>query len=76
MLSLLGDRIEAAITPIVGTVLASVSLDLESKRIGKSRDTLIRSDLAQIADNLEGQLRLVVGDELAGAAAQRVRELD
>jgi hypothetical protein len=73
--TLLGDRIEEAITPIVGTVLAAVSVDLESGRIGKSRDTLVRSDLAVIADNLEGQLRLVVGEELAKAAAQRVRDL-
>lgn len=76
METLLGDRVEAAITPIVGTVLSAVSVDLESKRIGKTRDTLIRSDLASIADNLETQLRLVVGEELARAAAQRVRELN
>ncbi|GAB4279057.1 MAG: hypothetical protein Kow0056_11970 [Coriobacteriia bacterium] len=75
MSSLLGDRIEEAITPIVGTVLAAVSVDLESKRIGKSRETLTRSDLAVIADNLEEQLRLVVGEDLARAAAQRVRDL-
>ena len=74
-MTLLGDRVEEAITPIVGTVLASVSIDLESKRVGKTRESLVRSDLAAIADNLEDQLRLVVGEELAKAAAQRVRDL-
>lgn len=73
--TLLGDRIEEAITPIVGTVLAAVSVDLESKRIGKTRDSLVRSDLDQVADNLEAQLKLVVGANLAKVAAQRVREL-
>jgi hypothetical protein len=73
--TLLGDRIEEAIMPIVGTVLASVSVDLEAKRIGKTRMTLLRSDLSVISDNLEDALRLVVGAELAKAAAQRVRDL-
>lgn len=75
METLLGDRIEQAITPIVGTVLAAVSVDLEAKRIGKTRDDLTRSDLAPIADNLAEQLKLVVGLELANAAAQMVRDL-
>lgn len=73
--NLLAERIEEVLRPIVGTVLATVSVDLESKRIGKSPDSISRLDLPDIADNLSQQLRLVVGPDLAGAAAQRVREL-
>ena len=75
MPNVLAERIEETLRPIVGTVLASVSVDLETRRIGKTPDTITRMDLADIADNLTNQLRLVVGNDLANAAAQRVREL-
>ncbi|GAV32117.1 hypothetical protein emb_1d0755 [Coriobacteriaceae bacterium EMTCatB1] len=72
---MLAERIEEVLRPVVGTVLATVSVELESKRIGKTPDTITRLDLPDIADNLAQQLRLVVGPELAQAAAARVREL-
>ncbi|MCL4078289.1 hypothetical protein MX659_01530 [Coriobacteriia bacterium Es71-Z0120] len=75
MANVLAERIEEVLRPVVGTVLASVSVELESKRIGKTPDTITRLDLPDIADNLAQQLRLVVGPELAQAAAKRVREL-
>lgn len=75
MPNVLADRIEETLRPIVGTVLAAVSVDLESKRIGKDPDTITRQDLERIADNLADQLRLVVGQDLAVAAAQQVRDL-
>lgn len=75
MPNVLAERIEETLRPIVGTVLASVSVDLESRRIGKTPDTITRMDLDDIASNLTSQLRLVVGDDLANAAAQKVREL-
>jgi hypothetical protein len=75
MTNILAQRIEEVLRPIVGTVLASVSVDLESKRIGKDPETINRFDLPVLADNLENQLRLVVGPDMACAAAQRVREI-
>ncbi|MDI6692155.1 MAG: hypothetical protein QMD76_02440 [Anaerosomatales bacterium] len=75
MANVLAERIEEVLRPVVGTVLATVSVELESKRIGKTPDTITRLDLPDIADNLAQQLRLVVGPELAQAAAARVREL-
>jgi hypothetical protein len=75
MPNVLAERIEETLRPIVGTVLASVSVDLESRRIGKTPDTITRMDLEDIATNLTSQLRLVVGNDLASAAAQKVREL-
>jgi hypothetical protein len=75
MPNVLAERIEETLRPIVGTVLASVSVDLESRRIGKTPDTSTRMDLEDIATNLTSQLRLVVGNDLASAAAQKVREL-
>jgi hypothetical protein len=75
MPNVLAERIEETLRPIVGTVLASVSVDLESRRIGKTPDTINRTDLDDIATNLTNQLRLVVGDDLASAAAKKVREL-
>jgi len=68
-------RIEEELKPLVGMVLARVSVDLESKRIGKSVDTIDHFDLPRIADNVATQLRLLVGEETAATAAQRVREL-
>ncbi|MDP2182062.1 MAG: hypothetical protein Q8K99_05770 [Actinomycetota bacterium] len=75
MASLLADRIEEVLRPVIGTVLATVSVDVEAKRIGKTVDELERADLSAIADNLVEALRLVVGQDLAKAAAEKVREL-
>jgi hypothetical protein len=75
MPNLVAERIEEVLKPIVGTVLASVSVDLESKRIGKDRESISSFDLPVIADNLSDALRLVVGPDVAAAAAQRVRDL-
>lgn len=73
--SLLAERIEETLRPVIGTVLASVSVDVESKRIGKTPDTIDRSDLPVISENLVTALRLVVGPDMAEAAARKVREI-
>lgn len=75
MSNLLAQRVEETLRPVIGTVLAAVSVDVESKRIGKDPDTIDRGDLVPIADNLVNALRLVVGQDMADAAAQKVREL-
>ena len=75
MPNVLAQRIEETLRPVIGTVLATVSVDVEAKRIGKDPDSIVRSDVPTIADNLVSALRLVVGQELAEAASRRVREL-
>lgn len=71
----LAQSIEQTLGPLVGVVLASVSVDLETKRIGRDPDTVNILDLPALADNLAVQLRLLVGREMAEAAAQQVRML-
>ena len=73
--NLLATRIEETLRPVIGTVLATVSVDVESKRIGKSPDTIERADLPLFSVNLVSALRLVVGSEMAEAASRKVREL-
>lgn len=73
--NVLAIRIEETLRPVIGTVLATVSVDVETKRIGKNPDTVDRDDLIRISDNLILALRLVVGQDMAEAAAHRVREL-
>lgn len=73
--NLLATRIEETLRPVIGTVLATVSVDVESKRLGKSPDTIDRGDLTTMSDNIVKALRLVVGQEMAEAAARKVREL-
>lgn len=75
MPNVLAVRIEETLRPVIGTVLAAVSVDVETKRIGKSPDSVDRADLIHISDNLVAALRLVVGQEMAEAASRRVREL-
>ncbi|PKQ29843.1 MAG: hypothetical protein CVT60_03365 [Actinobacteria bacterium HGW-Actinobacteria-10] len=75
MANLLGQRIEETLRPVIGTVMATVSLDVETKRLGKNADTIDRADLGPLADNLRDALRLVVGQDLAEAAAAKVRQL-
>ena len=68
-------RVEEVLRPVIGSVLASVSVEVESKRIGKTPDTLEHSDLHKMSQNLASALNLVVGKELAEAAAIKVSEL-
>lgn len=75
MPNLLAQRIEETLRPVIGTVMATVSVDVETKRIGKTPDTIERGDLGSLADNLANALRLVVGQDLAEAAATKVRQL-
>ena len=75
MSNLLAQRVEETLRPVIGTVLASVSVDVESKRLGKTPETLDRGDLVPMADNLVAALRLVIGQEMAEAAAMKLREL-
>lgn len=75
MANVLAERIEETLRPVLGTVLANVSVDVESKRIGKSADTIDRADLPKISENLMAALRLVVGPDMATIAARKVREL-
>jgi hypothetical protein len=55
--------------------MATVSVDVETKRLGKNPETIDRGDLSMLADNLADALRLVVGQDLADAAATKVRQL-
>jgi hypothetical protein len=71
----LAQRIEETLRPVIGTVLASVSVDVESKRIGKNPETIERSDLPVISQNLVSALRLVVGPDMASTAARKVLDL-
>lgn len=71
----LAGQIEEALRPVIGTVLATVSVDVEVRRIGKTLDTVDQTDVPAIAENLVEALRLVVGPETAVAAAARVREV-
>jgi len=71
----LATQVEETLRPVIGTVLASVSVDVESRRVGKTPDTIDTGDLAAIADNLITALHLVVGQEMAEAAAMKVRDL-
>jgi hypothetical protein len=73
--NLLAQRIEEVLTPVVGTVLASVSVEVEAKRLGKTPGDITRDDLGPLADNLSTALVLVVGKDLADAAAGQVRML-
>ena len=75
MPNILAQRIEETLRPVIGTVLATVSVDVEAKRIGKTVDTIERDDLAAISENLVDALRLVVGQDLAQAAAAKVKDL-
>ncbi len=75
MANALAMRVEETLRPVIGSVLASVSVDVESKRIGKTPDTLEQADLGKMSENLVSALRLVVGKDLAEAAARKVSEL-
>lgn len=71
----LAGQIEEALRPVIGTVLATVSVDVEVRRIGKTLDTVDEADVPAIAENLVEALRLVVGPDMAHAAGARVREV-
>lgn len=75
MADTLAARICSAITPLLGSVLASVTVDVEARRLGKEPDALEASDLAPLSLAVERHLISFVGPDLAQAAAARVREV-
>jgi hypothetical protein len=68
-------KICSAITPLLGSVLASVTVDVEVRRMGKEPDALEAGDLAPLSMAVERHLISFVGPDLAQAAAARVREV-
>lgn len=68
-------RICSAITPLLGSVLANVTVDVEARRLGKEPEALEAADLTPLSLAIERHLVSFVGPDLAQAAAARVREV-
>lgn len=68
-------QVTAALAPLVGTVLAGVTVQVEATRLGKSTATLDYADLGELSTSIERHLVSFVGPKVAQAAATRVREL-
>ena len=68
-------QISSAIEPLVGSVLAKVTVDLEAQRLGKNVEDISFGDIPALSMALEQHLVSFVGRDLAEAAATRVREI-
>lgn len=68
-------KICEAITPLLGSVLANVTVDVEARRLGKEPAALDHTDLAPLSLAIERHLVSFVGPDLAQAAAAKVREV-
>ena len=75
MANALAMRVEEMLRPVIGSVLASVSVDVESKRIGRTPDTLEHSDLNKMSENLVSALRWWWGRTSPRPPPSKVREL-
>ncbi len=64
-------RIEIVLTPLLGAIMASVTVKIHCEKIGVTPDTLSIPDLPKLGDSIEKALVVFVGStkakELAGS---------
>lgn len=68
-------QIAEALEPLVGPVLARVTVDVEARRLEKEPRELTYDDVPRISVALERNLSSFVGNAVAEAAATRVRAI-
>lgn len=75
MLKPVHDKIADALEPLVGPVLARVTVEVEARRLSKEPTDLTYDDIVPMSVAIERHLVNFVGRTVAEAAATKVREV-
>jgi hypothetical protein len=62
--------------PVVGEFVTKTAISMASKRIGKTPETIVRSDIPELANALRPALRTLLGTPAADALVARIKNLD
>lgn len=73
--SALGDAIKALLSPIVGEFVSRTSLNMAAKRVGKSPESISKTDLPGLAEALQPALRTLVGVPAADSLVAQIKAL-
>jgi hypothetical protein len=60
------------IEPLLGDLMAKNVLKLQAKKIGKSEETLVTSDLPKLADGIKMGLNIFIGSDASNKIAQKI----
>jgi hypothetical protein len=69
----LSKRIEIVLTPLLGTIMAAVTVKIQCEKIGVTPDTLSIPDLPRLADAIEKALVVFVGSSKAKDVAAGIK---
>ena len=68
-------RIEILLTPLLGAIMASVTVKIQCEKIGTSSDTLSIPDLPKLGDAIEKALVVFVGSKKAHEVAGSIKTI-
>lgn len=71
----IGDKVQNYLTPLLGANTAKVAVRTFAERMGKKPDTLVREDLAGLAQSMLGMLKTLCGAEKAEKAVKDISAL-
>lgn len=71
----IADKVQNYLSSLLGANTARIAVKTFSEKIGKKPETLQRSDLAQLAQSMQGMLKTLCGAEKAEKAIKDIAAL-
>lgn len=68
-------RIEIVLTPLLGSIMASVTVKIHCEKIGVTPDTLCIPDLPKLGDSIEKALIVFIGSTKARDVAGSIKTI-
>jgi len=66
-------QIFSLLSPLVGEFMAKGVLKSQAQRIGKTEETIVKDDLAHLADDISKGLVVFVGTDVAQKVAAKIK---
>lgn len=72
----LTQKIHLLLTPLIGEIMSTGVLKVQTRNIGITEDSLSRKNLPQLADGIKHGLVLFIGTDAAARIAKKIEELN
>jgi hypothetical protein len=63
------------IEPLLGDIMTQNVLKLQTKKIGKTEETIMASDLLKLSETIKTGLNIFIGSEAAGRVATKITKI-
>ena len=73
--NILAKKIESLLTPLLGSIMATVTIKIQCEKIGVTPDTLSIPDLAKIGNVIEKALIVFVGSSKARDVSGNIKTI-